>query len=175
MSLLTVLAETPTITPQLTPFLELLLCAWHFVALCLCSDLAGGSRGTLLCRAGSSSDRHGKTCPESAVRNEQSGTHIVGPQTAASAPGHREPLQLRSHHRLMGSHSLHHSRTLHALLQLTLHSVLGLLLVAHQTPRPRHVSGHLEHSQDSPKSKDFAGTHLLSSKPSFVSSSLPSF
>lgn len=59
-SLLTVLAETPTITPKPTPFLELLLCVRHFVALCLCSDLAGGPMTPLLCRAGSSSDRHGR-------------------------------------------------------------------------------------------------------------------
>lgn len=76
-SLLTVLAETPTITPKPTPFLELLLCAWHFVALCLCSDLAGGSRDTPFVQSRKQLRQAWETGPESAVRNEQSGTHKV--------------------------------------------------------------------------------------------------
>lgn len=83
-SLLTVLAETPTITPKPTPFLELLLCAWHFVALCLCSDLAGGSRDTPFVQSRKQLRQAWETGPESAVRNEQSGTHRVWPQTAVS-------------------------------------------------------------------------------------------
>lgn len=143
---------------------------------CLCSGLAGGSCDTPFAQSRKQLRQAWKTCPESAVRNEQTGTHISLTPDCSLSP---RPQRTSSAQKSPQTNGISLASPLKnpACLAST-HPALSSRPPPGGTPQTPpttlHASGCLEHSQDSPKAKGSAGAHLLSSKPSFVSSSLHS-